>query len=130
MRKKAILFRGQKQGNKTRPKSENEISAFGNIKTETTHQKKPLYLVMQREWFNEIEAGRKIDEYRDKTAFYVSRFCTVKNGQIQSFKNYKTAILQEGYHVGARRMIVEIFGISLDDRFTIQLGEILERQNF
>lgn len=130
MRKRQINFRGQKQGNKTRPTSECEMLHFGKIETETKEQPKALYLVMQKKWFDEIESGRKIEEYRDKTAFYVSRFCNMKNEQIQSFKNYKTVILQEGYHMGARRMILEIDGITLESCFIIHLGAILDRQNF
>ncbi len=95
-------------------------------------QKKPLYLVMQTIWFNAIENGSKTEEYRDGTAFYKSRLCKIdkKTGKINSFKNYRTVILQEGYHQGARRMVVEIKGITLKRDFTIHLGEILERINF
>lgn len=100
------------------------------IQTDEKKQKKPLYLVMQKKWFDEIEAGRKVEEYREFSKFYISRLCDVKNGQIQSFKNYKTVILQEGYHKGARRMILEVNSISLSNYFTIHLGAILERQNF
>lgn len=95
-------------------------------------QKKPLYLVMQSIWFNAIENGSKTDEYRDGTNFYKSRLCNVdkKTGKIISFKNYRTVILQEGYHPRARRMVVEINGVTLRRDFTIHLGEILEIINF
>lgn len=130
MRKRAMNFRGQKQGNKTRPTSEREMLHFGKIETETKEQPKPLYLVMQKKWFDEIESGRKIEEYRDKSPFYVSRFCTTENDRIKAFKNYKTVILQEGYHTGARRMIIKVDGITLENCFIIHLGAILDRQNF
>lgn len=103
-----------------------------DISLETKEQQKPLYLVMQSVWFNEIENGSKTEEYRDGSQFYKSRFCNIdkKTGEIISFKNYKSAILQEGYHAGARRMIIEVEKIELKRDFTIHLGEILERQNF
>lgn len=95
-------------------------------------QQKPLYLVMQSIWFNAIENCSKTDEYRDGTDFYKSRLCNIdkKTGKITSFKNYRTVILQEGYHPGARRMVVEIKRVTLKRDFTIHLGEILERINF
>ena len=99
--------------------------------TETKEQAKPLFLVMQKIWFDEIENGSKVEEYRDGTEFYFSRLCNRdKEGKILSLKNFKTAILQEGYHKGARRMKIEISKISYDGDFTIYLGQILERINF
>ena len=99
--------------------------------TETKEQAKPLFLVMQKVWFDEIENGSKVEEYRDGTEFYFSRLCNRdKTGKILSLKNFKTAILQEGYHAGARRMKIEISKISYDGDFTIHLGQILERINF
>ena len=101
------------------------------IETETKEQVKPLFLVMQKIWFDEIENGSKTEEYRDGTEFYFSRLCNRdKEGKILSLKNFKTAILQEGYHKGARRMKIEISKISYDGDFTIYLGQILERINF
>lgn len=103
-----------------------------DILLETKEQQKPLYLVMQSVWFNAIESGEKIEEYRDGSQFYKSRFCNIdKNtGNILSFKNYKTVILQEGYNKGARRMIIKVEKIELKRDFIIHLGQIIERQNF
>ena len=99
--------------------------------TEAKEQAKPLFLVMQKIWFDKIENGSKVEEYRDGTEFYFSRLCNRdKTGKILSLKNFKTAILQEGYHAGARRMKIEISKISYDGDFTIYLGQILERINF
>jgi len=95
--------------------------------TEAKEQAKPLFLVMQKIWFDKIENGSKVEEYRDGTEFYFSRLCNRdKTGKILSIKNFKTAILQEGYHAGARRMKIEISKISYDGDFTIHLGQILE----
>lgn len=95
-------------------------------------QPKPLFLVMQTVWFNEIESGKKKEEYRDGSNFYKSRLCNIdkKTGAILSLKRYKTVILQEGYRTGARRMIVEVEKIDFKRDFTIHLGKVLERQNF
>lgn len=87
---------------------------------------KPLFLIMQGYWFDEIESGRKIEEYREDTPFYQSRFLN----KDKTFKTYETAILQEGYHKEARRMIVEVIKIELEDVFVVHIGKILERQNF
>ena len=59
-------------------------------------QQKPLYLVMQKVWFDAIENGSKIEEYRDGSQFYKTRFCNLdkKTGEILSFKKYSTVILQ------------------------------------
>ena len=87
---------------------------------------------MQKVWFDAIENGSKIEEYREGSQFYKTRFCNLdkKTGEILSFKKYSTVILQEGYHAGARRMIVEVEKISLKRDFTIHLGRIIERINF
>lgn len=103
-----------------------------NLPTEEREQEKPLYLVMQAIWFSKIESGDKIEEYRDGSQFYKSRLCNIdKNtSKILSLKNYKTVILQEGYHPAARRMIIEVNKIELKRDFIIHLGKILDRQNF
>ena len=99
----------------------------------TEIEKKPLFLVMQKIWFDEIECGNKKVEYRDDSDFYISRLCSKdKEGKITGLKNYKTVLLQEGYNPGARRMMVEITDIKYlrYDGFEIYLGEILSRENF
>lgn len=108
--------------------------------------KKQLYLVMQKEYFNEILAGTKTEEYRDFTDFYISRLCEVdKTGEIQGTKKYETVKLQMGYNKDAPQMIVEVKGIFIETdegfdadkdllttencNFTIELGKILEKSN-
>lgn len=96
---------------------------------EQTEQKKPLFLVMQKVWFDEVESGEKKTEYREDTEFYRSRLLTKDRTAI---KNYKTLIMQEGYNAGARRMVLEISNIEyfVNDEFQIHLGQIIERLNF
>ena len=83
---------------------------------------KPLFLIMQKKWFDEILSGRKKIEYRDDTQFYRSRLA--KDGK---FRNYKSVVLQVGYNADAQRMTVEVKNITLDDCFEIHLGEIIEK---
>ena len=113
--------------------AKSEKISNSKIETETKEQAKPLFLVMQKVWFDEIECGNKKVEYRDDSDFYISRLCNKdKEGKITGLKNYKTVLLQEGYNKGARRMMVEITDIKYlrYDGFEIYLGEILSRENF
>lgn len=119
MRKRAIRYRGESSGAKKRRSTEN-ISV---IETETKEQAKPLFLIMQKHWFDEILSGRKNVEYRDGTPFYRSRLLT-KDGK---FKRYSSVIMQVGYHSDARRMTFEIEKIELDDCFNIYLGKITDK---
>ncbi|ASK29750.1 hypothetical protein CEY12_06355 [Chryseobacterium sp. T16E-39] len=98
-----------------------------NLPTEEIEQEKPLFLIMQKVWFDKIESGEKTEEYRDNTEFYQSRLL---NKAKTAFKNYRTVILQIGYNSDAKRMTVEIEKITLKRDFTIHLGKILERTNF
>ncbi|WP_061084555.1 hypothetical protein [Chryseobacterium indologenes] len=100
--------------------------------TDEKEQQKPLFLVMQKVWFDQIERGQKTEEFRDGSDFYKSRLCNIdkKTGEITSIKKYKAVVLQVGYHANARRMVIEVKKIDLKRDFTIHLGKILERQNF
>ena len=106
-----------------------------------------LYLVLTKEWFTEILEGRKKEEYRDFTDFYISRLCECdEKGEIIDFKKYKTVKFQLGYQKNAPQMIVEIKDILIETdegispengdflttdncKFVIALGEILEKNN-
>lgn len=118
-RKKTINLRGQTKGNKIRPKHFTPIETNND---KLPPEKKPLFLIMQKVWFDEILSGKKKIEYRDYSPFYCSRF--LKNG---SFRNYSTVVMQVGYNANAQRMTVEVEKIILDDGFEIHLGEIIEK---
>ncbi len=92
--------------------------------TEETVEPKPLFLILQRTYFNEIIDGTKNKEYRDDTPFYYSRFM---NKDCSKFRNYHSVIFQEGYHKNARRMTVKIKKITLGSRFVIHLDEIIDK---
>ncbi|MFP3835328.1 hypothetical protein [Chryseobacterium sp. SIMBA_028] len=98
-----------------------------NLSTEKIEQEKPLFLIIQKVWFDKIESGEKTEEYRSNTEFYQSRLL---NKSKTAFKNYRTAILQIGYNSDAKRMMIEIEKITLKRDFTIHLGKIIERINF
>ncbi|MEC5394440.1 hypothetical protein [Bergeyella sp. RCAD1439] len=106
-----------------------------------------LYLVLAKQWFNEILSGNKTEEYRAFTDFYIKRLCLFdEEGYISDVKQYDTVRFQQGYAKDAPQMIVKIKQIRLDIdedvdldagdlltvdncNFTIELGEILEKKN-
>lgn len=92
--------------------------------TEIIKEKKPLFLVIQKEYFDEIVEGTKQKEYRDDTEFYYSRFLNKSNTK---FKNYDCVILQNGYRKDAKRITVKVKKITLSFRFVIHLGEIIDK---
>lgn len=91
----------------------------------TKIEPKPLFLIMEKFWFDEILSGRKKIEYRVNTPFYQSRFFT-KDG---TYRNYKNVLMQVGYNADARRMIIEIKKIVLDGDFEIHLGKVISTEN-
>lgn len=104
-----------------RPKKK---SIFVQLPTETQAQSKPLFLVLQKIYFDEIIAGTKNKEYRDYSEFYLSRLLTKDR---KKMKRYDSVIFQEGYHKNARRMAVNINKVVLKTRFIIHLDEIIEK---
>lgn len=111
------------------------------------NKKSQLYLVLTKEWFTEILEGKKTEEYRDFTDFYINRLCVFnEEGEIIDTKKYDTVKFQMGYQKNAPQMVVEVKDIVIDmdedvdlDKgdllttencnFTIILGEILEKIN-
>lgn len=92
----------------------------------TITENKPLYLPIERYYFNQIESGEKKIEYRDDTPHYRSRFLN-KQGEL---RNHKVLLLQEGYNSGAKRMLIEITNIIYQREFQTHLGSIIEKINF
>lgn len=107
-----------------------------------------LYLVLKKEYFDEILAGTKTEEYRNFTDHNISRLAECDaNGAILGAKQYKTVKFQNGYAKDAPQMIVEVTGVyidvdetvNIDDEnvelntdncwFTIVLGKVLETSN-
>ena len=111
------------------------------------NKKSQLYLVLTKLWFTEILEGRKTEEYRDFTDFYINRLCELnEEGEILDTKKYDTLKFQMGYAKNAPQMVIEVLDIRIDVdeevdfengdlltqencNFTIVLGKILEKIN-
>ncbi len=115
------------------------------------HEKKlndQLYLVLKKEYFDEIHSGTKTEEYRAFTDHNISRLAiTNKEGEIIGLRKYDTVKFQNGYSKGAPQMIVEVKdlllevdeSVDLDNpnaelntdncNFTILLGKIVQKTN-
>ena len=111
------------------------------------NKKSQLYLVLTKQWFTEILEGRKTEEYRDFTDFYINRLCELnEEGEIIDTKKYDIVKFQMGYSKNAPQMIVEVLDIRIDVdedvdfengdllttencNFTLVLGKILEKTN-
>lgn len=93
------------------------------IQTSEKKEPKPLHLVLQRVYFDQILAGTKTSEYREQKKFYDSRL--MRNGK---YRNYSHVNFQEGYRKDARRMKVEIKKVELSNGvYEIYLGKIVEK---
>ena len=91
-----------------------------------------LYLVLTKQWFTEILEGRKTEEYRDFTDFYINRLCILnKEGEILDTRKYDTVKFQMGYSKNAPQMIVEIKDIIIetDEEVDIENGDLLTTEN-
>ena len=58
---------------------------------------KQLYLVLKKQYFDEILAGTKKEEYRGFTDHFINRLCEVdEDGQILDTKKYETVKVSDG----------------------------------
>ena len=109
-----------------------------------TKETTQLYLVLKKQYFNEILDGTKTEEYRDFTDFFINKLCILDDeGEIIDCKEFDTVKFQMGYNKDAPQMIVECkeIYIAQDEDipekdlqpenffFVIELGEILEKKN-
>ncbi|ASK29748.1 hypothetical protein CEY12_06345 [Chryseobacterium sp. T16E-39] len=104
---------------------------------------KELYLVLQKKWFLEILQGKKTEEYRDFTEYYVSRLGVLdKDGELTDTKKFDTVRFQLGYAKNAPQIVVECKDVLIEydsedveeftnenSNFAIILGEILDKIN-
>ena len=95
-----------------------------------------LTLILDKENFAEIEIGKKTEDYRSFSDFYIKRLCNLINDEIDSFKPFKKVQFFLGYQNSRKSMIFEIKGIWFDtfeknipegfnkgdQAFTIELG--------
>lgn len=111
-------------------------------RTAKVKDNKQLYLVLAKQWFNEIVEGKKTEEYRAFTDHNISRLGVVENGEFVGCRQYETVKFQLGYTKDAPQMIVEVkqILIEVDDKnaevltsencnFAIVLGEIIKKTN-
>lgn len=105
-------------------------------------EKTQLYLVLKKQYFNEILDGTKTEEYRDFTDHNISRLGIIEEGAFVGCRAYKTVKFQMGYSKDAPQMIVKVKEILLeaDDpdveelntencNFVIRLGQIIDKKN-
>lgn len=67
-----------------------------------------LIIIIKKEWFDEIAAGRKTIENRDVTPFWTSRLFDVSGMR----RNYDRLEFINGYNTNARRMITGFEGFT------------------
>ncbi len=98
----------------------------------TLKDKKILYLILKKEFFNQIKSGEKTSEYRGYKPFWIKRLMN----KDRSFKTFDLVHFRNGYHKDAPTMLFEIKGINIIKRkgnwfstqkyFEIDLGQIIE----
>lgn len=101
---------------------------------------KPLTLIIVQSEFDQIISGKKKEEYRSLSEFYISRFCNFKGDEFIGMKDFKSIILAVGYSKTRRWAEIEVKGIFIDtfidtipdgfkkgdECFTIELGKVLK----
>ena len=97
-----------------------------------------INLIIKRQWFDEIRAGRKKKEYRDATERLTNQICTKdKNGEVDGFKPITEILLLNGYNKNRPTMLVECTGIEIEPGetenhfqvFVFKVGKILKVEN-
>lgn len=101
-----------------------------------------LKMTLNKEFFDQILSGEKIEEYRDFTPFWESRLLEKDTEEIV-FREYDAIEFKNGYGAEVPTMLVEWKGAELalwddapensenpeDYSFIIHLGKILETKN-
>lgn len=84
---------------------------------------KVLYLILFREWFDQIARGDKKVEYRDKTPFWTKRLFNEDGNQT----HYDMIVFTNGYGPDRPRMQVEFLGVrEREEKYEILLGKVLK----
>ncbi len=90
---------------------------------------KVLHLTLKKKWFDMIESGEKVEEYREVKPYWVTRL---------EGREYDVVRFRNGYSKDARVMVVELLGIGrglgvlrwgapeLECLFVLRLGKVLE----
>ena len=108
------------------------LSQLAIIKKQNMENKPQLYLVLTKQWFTEIIEGRKSEEYRKFSDYYIKKFCVLnEDDEIVDTKKYDTVKFQMGYAKNAPQMIVEILDLFIehDEDVDIEKGDLLTEEN-
>lgn len=94
-----------------------------------------LYLILKKEFFEQIKNGVKTSEFREYKQHWKQKLMKSDG----SFKTYDLILFQNGYHSYAPRIWVEFKGIKIKKKkrcffnwekvFEIELGKILKEEN-
>jgi hypothetical protein len=79
-----------------------------------------LHLTLKKEWFDQISAGRKTEEYREAKPYWIARL--MANGIENRTRHFDQIVFKNGYSSIARTMTVECLGIELHKQLTTPLG--------
>lgn len=60
-----------------------------------------LHLTIKKQWFDMIRSGEKLEEYRDKADYWISRLCDfdkcLKSNSYDHFKDFDTVQFYNGW---------------------------------
>ena len=70
-----------------------------------------LFLVLKRKWYEMIDSGIKLEEYRDDTPYWRNRLMKYSNAAL--LRGMFQVTFQLGYKKNAPRMTFELDGITL-----------------
>lgn len=88
----------------------------------------PLYLIIEKQPFDEIMAGTKTEEYRFISDGNINRLTYLHEGR-RCLKPYSILRLCVGYQRGREEALVEVVGIETDGTLvTYRLGRILNHK--
>jgi hypothetical protein len=84
-----------------------------------------LHVTLKREWFEQIAAGTKKEEYRARKPYWESRLVG---------RHYDEIIFRNGYGTHVSEMRVEFLGVTRRGSrksavFVIRLGRVLEKND-
>jgi hypothetical protein len=102
--------------------------------------KADLTLIIEKQFFDQIITGQKLEEYRSLSDYYINRFCVFKGEQFVAMKPIKSICFAVGYAKDRETAIVAVKGIFIDtfeniipegfnkgdQCFTIELGKVLK----
>lgn len=96
---------------------------------------KTLFLILKKEYFDQIIKGEKTSEFREYKPFWINKLINIDG----SFKHYDLILFQNGYQKNPPQITVECKSIKIikekkgffkhQKYFEIELGKILNKKN-